>query len=422
MVCVREDHIGAGEPITTLVGVDLSGAMAPQVLVSGNDFYSTPRLSPDGNRMSWLTWRHPDMPWVATEAWVGDILPDGTIGSARRVAGGPVELVFQPEWSPDGDLYFVSDRRSGRWNLYRERDGAIESMAEADAEFGRPQWQFGMSTYAFESADRLIACFVRDGVWTLATIDTRSKRFDVIPTEFTDIAQLRASPGRVVFIGGSPSEAPRSSTSTLTQGGIGSCVARSSFLRTFATTSRSLSRSLSRRATGRRPMRSTIRPFRPIRGAGGREGSGAREESRRPDVGRLKHPLAFDAILDEPRDWGARRELSRQHRLRPPPPAAARTTVGPCRRRGLRRGRALAHRETERGPRAAHDQRRQRRRLYDALRADAEKARKCLTLRTEVEVGPGGLEDGFVMVSGLGPSRSASGAATLRGRLAGRAG
>jgi dipeptidyl aminopeptidase/acylaminoacyl peptidase len=158
--------------------------------------------------MSWLTWRHPNMPWVATEAWVGDILPDGTIGNPRRVAGGPDESVFQPEWSPDGALYFVSDRDSGWWNLYREHDGAIEPMAEMNAEFGRPQWQFGMSTYAFESADRLISCFVRDGIWTLASIDTRSKRFDVIPTEFTDIAQVRAAPGRVVFIGGSPSAAP----------------------------------------------------------------------------------------------------------------------------------------------------------------------------------------------------------------------
>ncbi len=208
MVCVREDHSGAGEAITTLVGVELSGATAPQVLISGNDFYSTPRLSPDGKRMSWLTWRHPDMPWVATEVWVGNVLPEGTIEDARRVAGGSGESVFQPEWSPDGDLYFVSDRGSGWWNLYRDRDGAIEPLHAMDAEFGRPQWQFGMSTYAFESADRLIASFVRDGVWTLAAIDTRSERFDVIPTEFTDIAQLRASPGRVVFIGGSPSEGP----------------------------------------------------------------------------------------------------------------------------------------------------------------------------------------------------------------------
>jgi hypothetical protein len=87
MVCVREDYTGAGEATTALVGVNLSGATVPQVLVSGNDFYSTPRLSPDGNRMCWLTWQHPNMPWVTTEAWIGDILPDGTIGNARRVAG-----------------------------------------------------------------------------------------------------------------------------------------------------------------------------------------------------------------------------------------------------------------------------------------------------------------------------------------------
>jgi WD40-like Beta Propeller Repeat len=173
-------------------------------LISGNDFYSTPRLSPDGNRISWLTWRHPDMPWVATEAWVGDIVPDGTVENPRWVAGGPDESVFQPEWSPDGDLYFVSDRGSGWWNLCRAHDGAIEPMAEMDAEFGRPQWQFGMSTYAFESADRLISCFVHDGVWTLAGIDTRSKRFDVIPTEFTHSPAPRRSRAggvhrRVVF-------------------------------------------------------------------------------------------------------------------------------------------------------------------------------------------------------------------------------
>src|SRR5208282_4469902 len=124
----------------------------------------------------------------------------GDAGLGRGRFPGRDESVFQPEWSPDGDLYFVSDRGSGWWNLYRGRDGAIEPVTERNAEFGRPQWQFGMSTYAFESADRLVACFVRDGVWTLAAIDTRSRRLEVVPTEFTDIAQLRAAAGRVVFI------------------------------------------------------------------------------------------------------------------------------------------------------------------------------------------------------------------------------
>ena len=372
MVCVREDHTGAGEAITTLVAVDLSGATATQVLVSGNDFYSTPRLSPDGNRMSWLTWRHPDMPWVATEGWVGDILLDGTIGNRRRVAGGPDELVFQPEWSPHGDLYFVSDRASGWWNLYREHDGAIEPMAEMDAEFGRPQWQFGMSTYAFESADRLISCFVRDGVWTLAGIDTRSKRFDFIPTDFTDIAQLRAAPGRVVFTGGSSSEAPCARRPRPEQ-------RNSPRLASLVRPSRGgpslrFGPPANRFPDGQRgdgPFVLLSALFARVRRASGREGAGAREESRRADGVHLEYPLAFDAILDEPRDWGARRELSRQHRLWPPLSAAARKTVGPRRRRGLRRRRALVGREPECRPRAAHDQRRQRRWLHDALRAHA---------------------------------------------------
>jgi dipeptidyl aminopeptidase/acylaminoacyl peptidase len=207
LICVREGHARDAEAVNVLVSVDLSGETPQRVLVSGADFYSTPRLSPEGNRLAWLSWNHPDMPWVATEAWIGDLTPDGGIAHARRVAGGPGESVFQPEWSLEGDLYFVSDRGSGWWNLYRERDGAIQPMAPMDAEFGRPQWQFGMSTYAFESAHRLICCFVRDGAWTVAAIDLGTKRFEIVPTEFTDIAQLHAAPGRV-FIGGSPSEPP----------------------------------------------------------------------------------------------------------------------------------------------------------------------------------------------------------------------
>ncbi len=206
MICVREDHTGEGEAVNALVGLDLSGAEAPRILVSGNDFYSTPRLSPDFGRLAWLTWNHPNMPWVSTELWVGEILPDGAIGAARRVAGGPDELIVQPEWSPDGDLVFVSDR-SGWWNLYRERSGAIEPLAPMDAEFARPQWRFGMSSYAFELAERLICSFVKDGAWKFAQLDLQSKRFDPIPTEFTDISQLRASRGRVFFLGGTPSEA-----------------------------------------------------------------------------------------------------------------------------------------------------------------------------------------------------------------------
>ena len=206
IICVQEDHTLPGKVINTLVSIDITGVQAPRILACGNDFYSTPRLNPDGDRLVWLTWNHPNMPWLTTEAWIGEVANDGMLRNARRVAGGADEALFQPEWSPDGDLYLVSDRGKGWWNLYRERDGALEPMAPREAEFGRPQWNFGMSTYAFESAERLICCFLEDGKWNLAKLDTRTRRFDPIPTRFTDVLQLRASPGRAVFIGGSPTE------------------------------------------------------------------------------------------------------------------------------------------------------------------------------------------------------------------------
>ena len=122
IVCVREDHTAPErEPVTTLVSLPLAGPpSAGEVIVSGHDFYSTPRFSPDGSRLSWLAWRHPNMPWDGTELWVADVSGDGTLDQPRHVAGGEADAIFQPGWSPDGTLYFVSDS-TGWWNLYRVR-------------------------------------------------------------------------------------------------------------------------------------------------------------------------------------------------------------------------------------------------------------------------------------------------------------
>lgn len=114
-----------------------------EVLVSGYDFFSNPRLSPDGTHLAWLSWRHPNMPWDGTELWLGELAPDGGIVNARIVAGGREESIFQPEWSPGGVLHFVSDR-SGWWNLYRWQGGEAEALAPVEAEFGEPQWVFGI--------------------------------------------------------------------------------------------------------------------------------------------------------------------------------------------------------------------------------------------------------------------------------------
>jgi hypothetical protein len=86
MICVREDHIVAGhEAINTIVSLGLDGGDGGQVLVSGNNFYSSPRLSPDGSRLAWLTWNHPNMPWDGTELWVGELRADGSLGPTEQV-------------------------------------------------------------------------------------------------------------------------------------------------------------------------------------------------------------------------------------------------------------------------------------------------------------------------------------------------
>ena len=201
LVCVREDHRDAGrEAVNTIVAIDLDQGGEGAVLISGSDFYGYPSVSPDGSTLAWLSWNHPNMPWDHTELWTADISEEGTLGAATKVAGQLGESIFQPEWSPDGVLYFVSDR-TGWWNLYRRRGGHIEAMAPIRAEFGVPAWVLGAHTYAFESADRIVCQYVENGAWTVATLDTRTTELKPIESPYTEMSRddIKASPGRVVL-------------------------------------------------------------------------------------------------------------------------------------------------------------------------------------------------------------------------------
>jgi dipeptidyl aminopeptidase/acylaminoacyl peptidase len=206
LICIREEHTGA-EAVNTIVALQLDkNDDGGRILVQGDDFYSTPRVSPDGSRLAWLSWNHPNMPWDGCILWVGELDPDGQLKKVRQVAGSTSESIFQPEWSPDGTLYFVSDR-SGWWNLYRVGlKRQIQAVCPMAVEFGQAQWVFGMSTYGFESAHRLIAAFVDGGESVLASIDTRTGALTQIETNSTDLSYIRAKSGQAVFRSGSPTE------------------------------------------------------------------------------------------------------------------------------------------------------------------------------------------------------------------------
>ncbi len=215
LIAVREDHtIGGREPAASIAAIltpdapgwtDANSSDPGIALVEGFDFLSDPILSPTGDRLAWIGWHHPNMPWDGTELWVAEVVPDGTLGARMKVAGGPGESIFQPEWSPDGVLYFVSDC-TGWWNLYRVGSSGVEAVYTMAAEFGKPQWTFAMSTYAFADADRIVATYVEEGCWKLAFIDTRTRRFEPVAIPIQPLESIRATRDAAYFVGGSATE------------------------------------------------------------------------------------------------------------------------------------------------------------------------------------------------------------------------
>ncbi len=209
LICIQEDHTKGGEPTNRIVSINLKNGEDIQILVEGYDFYASPCLSNDGSQLCWICWNHPNMPWDGTELWVARMNTDGSLDESKFVAGGKEESIFQPQWSPDGMLCFVSDR-SKWWNLYRvpgvTETANVDPLYPLDAEFGMPQWVFGMSTYAFTAANKILCTFAQNGIGNLATLNTTKKHLQEIEIPYTSIGYLTAKGSRVCFLGSSPTE------------------------------------------------------------------------------------------------------------------------------------------------------------------------------------------------------------------------
>jgi len=207
IICVRENHAVAGtEAVNAIVGIEPDDGIEQQVLASSNDFYSSPQLSPDGSQLAWLCWNHPNMPWDGTELWLADVQADGSLTNQRLIAGHISESIFQPEWSPGGVLHFVSDA-TGWWNLYRWQEGNVEALCPMAAEFGLPQWVFGMSTYAFAKENVIVCAYVERGFSNLAILNTATGELEKIETPYSRIEGIHVSAGRAIFLAASPTEA-----------------------------------------------------------------------------------------------------------------------------------------------------------------------------------------------------------------------
>jgi dipeptidyl aminopeptidase/acylaminoacyl peptidase len=208
VLCIRERHEPGREAINEIVALAADGSSEPKIILSGYDFYSFPRISPDGKKLAWTCWRHPQMPWDGCELWVGDLESGGSVSNSRRVGGSSTESVFQPEWAPDGSLYFISDR-TGWWNLYVERDGVISPVLETTGEIGVPQWLFGYTRYALLSNGR-VACLVNeDGFDHLVLLGAQAGEQTTLPIPYSTFGSIRSDGADALFFAAaSPAKAP----------------------------------------------------------------------------------------------------------------------------------------------------------------------------------------------------------------------
>ena len=206
LICVRERHDTGGEAVNEIVAVPVDGSSEPQVLVGGNDFYASPRLSPSGHQLVWIQWDHPDMPWDSTELRAAAIEVVGgevRLGEPVLVAGGPGESVTQPVFRPDGELHLLSDRDTGWWNAYGvAADGTVEARTRLEAEIGTPPWVFGMSRYGFLADGRMVLAYAEDGLDRLAVLGLDGTVTD-LDLPYTEISSLAVRPTSVVFVGAS---------------------------------------------------------------------------------------------------------------------------------------------------------------------------------------------------------------------------
>ncbi|KAL9281369.1 putative bleomycin hydrolase [Arabidopsis thaliana] len=201
-VTVREDgRKDRSNPITTIVEVNLSGETLeePKVLVSGNDFYAFPRLDPKCERLAWIEWSHPNMPWDKAELWVGYISEGGNIDKRVCVAGCDpkyVESPTEPKWSSRGELFFVTDRKNGCWNIHKwiESTNEVVSVYPLDGEFAKPLWIFGTNSYEIiecSEEKNLIACSYRQkGKSYLGIVDDSQGSCSLLDIPLTDFDSI----------------------------------------------------------------------------------------------------------------------------------------------------------------------------------------------------------------------------------------
>ena len=189
----------------SIVGIDLSlEEQNPRVLHQGADFYAYLNLAPNGQQLAFIQWHQGHMPWDATALMVAEVQPDGSLATpATWVAEDEQQAIAQPQFGPDGSLYWVSDATNW-WNLYRRQDEKVAALAPMAAECTTPRWVSGMSSYCCVGADEILCCYTQGGLWNLARLNTQEGQWQVLLTDYPHVSQLSSADGGALFLAAEP--------------------------------------------------------------------------------------------------------------------------------------------------------------------------------------------------------------------------
>lgn len=206
LFAVMEDHRKSDlDPENSIVRIDIDTGNITMV-VSGHDFYAYPKLNSDGNKLAFIAWNHPQMPWDGTELFLANLNESGDVVESEKISGSADESVVQPEWHNDS-LYFLSDK-SGWWNLHSYKNGTISNLLPMQAEFAKPMWGIGTSYYQIISETRIFVTWCTQAQWKAGIFNPVDGNLKKLELPYSSFSSVHADENQIYFIGSSFTSLP----------------------------------------------------------------------------------------------------------------------------------------------------------------------------------------------------------------------